>query len=154
MSDVSTPRADDTLAAEFVRAAEFRRALRRFLRQTERTVTRSGLTPQRYQLLLFIKASPAEAATIGDLADAFQLAQSTITELVQRTEDAGLIQRAQSADDGRVVLVSLSDEGERRLLSAFLALRAERDLMAEAFRQVDRRFRAALRGTDRTNGGA
>ncbi len=136
---------DEVLAAEFIRAAEFRRALRRFVRRTEQAVTRYGLTPQRYQLLLFVKASADGEATLSELTDALQLAQSTVTELVQRAEEAGLVSRTQSGVDGRVVLVRLTDEGESRLLEAFVALRNDRDLMADAFQQVDRRFRAVSR---------
>lgn len=113
---------------EFVRVAEFRAALRRFLSQSERIARASGLTPQRYLLLLMIKGAPNgdESSTVTELAGRLQLAQSTVTELVSRAAAAGLISREQSTDDGRVGLLRLTAEGERRLDLAFTGLAAER----------------------------
>ena len=78
---------------------------------------RSGLTPQRHLLLLMIKGAPdgSERSTVTELSERLQLAQSTVTELVRRAEDAGLIEREQSASDGRVAYLRLTKEGERRL---------------------------------------
>jgi multisubunit Na+/H+ antiporter MnhE subunit len=77
---------------EVIRVAEFRSTLRRFLRRSEHAARASGLTPQRHLLLVMIKGAPdgSERATISQLADRLQLAQSTVTELVGRAEEAGL----------------------------------------------------------------
>src|SRR5436190_20950973 len=90
--------------ADVIAVAEFRAALRAFLRRTERIARQSGLTPQRYLLLLMVKGAPdgAERSTVTELAERMQLAQSTVTELVSRAEEAGLIGREQSRDDARV----------------------------------------------------
>ena len=45
-------------ASEVARVANFRAALRAFLRKSERNARQSGLTPQRYLLLLMIKGTP------------------------------------------------------------------------------------------------
>lgn len=120
--------------AEYLRVAEFRSALRRFLRRTERVARESGLTPQRYQLLLMIKGSPEgdERSTVTELAQRLQLAQSTVTELVGRAEDAGLVRREPSTADGRVALLRLTDDGEARLARAFTNLEAERQHLLQA----------------------
>ena len=60
------------------------------------------------------------------------LAQSTVTELVSRAEDADLVQRESSPDDGRVAKLALTEEGERRLKEAFRSLAAERRSLREA----------------------
>lgn len=119
---------DGSPIEEFVRVAEFRSALRRFMSRSERVARASGLTPQRYLLLLMIKGAPGghEQSTVTELADRLQLAQSTVTELVARAADAGLVARAPSSDDGRVGLLRLTEEGERRLSRAFTGLAAER----------------------------
>src|ERR1700741_4209567 len=106
---------------DVIAVAEFRAALRAFLRRTERIARQSGLTPQRYLLLLMIKGAPdgSERSTVTELAERLQLAQSTVTELVSRAEEAGLVAREQSQDDARVAHLRLTDEGERRLLNAF-----------------------------------
>lgn len=113
---------------EYVRVAEFRSALRRFMSQSERVARATGLTPQRYLLLLMIKGAPSgnERSTVTELSDRLQLAQSTVTELVARAADAGLVSREPSADDGRVAYLRLTNEGERRLRNAFTGLSAER----------------------------
>jgi DNA-binding MarR family transcriptional regulator len=113
---------------EYVRVAEFRSALRRFMSQSERVARATGLTPQRYLLLLMIKGAPSgnQRSTVTELSDRLQLAQSTVTELVARAADAGLVSREPSSDDGRVAYLRLTDEGERRLTNAFTGLSAER----------------------------
>jgi len=59
----------DAGAPDYRLLAEFRYDLRCFLRFSEEAARKAGLTPQRYQALLSIKGSPAEAQTIGELAD-------------------------------------------------------------------------------------
>src|SRR5213082_3332449 len=115
-------------AEEAARVAEFRAALRRFLRITERNARAAGLTPQRYLLLLMIKGATdlSEQSTVTELSERLQLAQSTVTELVSRAEETGLVTREQSQTDARVAHLRLTDEGERRLEQSFTALAAER----------------------------
>ena len=94
---------------EVTRVAEFRAALRSFLRKSERAARESGLTPQRHLLLLMIKGAPdgSEQSTVTELSGRLQLAQSTVTELVRRAEEAGLIERRRSTADGRVAHLRL-----------------------------------------------
>lgn len=114
--------------SEVQRAADFRVALRAFLRQTERSAQRAGLTPQRYLLMLLVKGAEdgSSRATISELAKRLHLAQSTVTELVNRAATAGLVRRSASTADARVVYVELTDEGEERFAAAFEALLDER----------------------------
>jgi DNA-binding MarR family transcriptional regulator len=123
---------------EYVRVAEFRSSLRRFLRRSEKVARAAGLTPQRYLLLLMVKGAPDgnEQSTVTELAERLQLAQSTVTELVGRAEEAGLLRREPSGLDGRVAHVRLTDEGERRLAQAFTELEAERDELRDALAQL------------------
>jgi DNA-binding MarR family transcriptional regulator len=122
-----------------VEVAEFREALRRFLRQSERVARQSGLTPQRHLLLLMIKGAPdgSEQSTVTELADRLQLAQSTVTELVSRAEEAGLVERTQSQTDARVAHLRLTPEGERRLERSFTGLVTERAQLRDAFSHLD-----------------
>lgn len=124
--------------ADIIAVAEFRAALRSFLRQSERIARQSGLTPQRYLLLLMIKGSPdgSGQSTVTDLARRLQLAQSTVTELVSRAEETGLVERKQSGRDGRVAYLRLTSEGERRLNLSFTGLDVERQQLREAVDQL------------------
>src|SRR6476619_7239856 len=116
-------------AADAVPVAEFRAALRGFMRTSERNSRAAGLTPRRYLLLLMIKGAPdgSEQSTVTELSERLQLAQSTVTELVGRAERAGLIQRERSEKDLRVAHLRLSPEGERRLALSVLGLEQERN---------------------------
>jgi DNA-binding MarR family transcriptional regulator len=122
------------------RVADFRATLRAFMRKSERNARASGLTPQRYLLLLMIKGAPdgREQSTVTELADRLQLAQSTVTELVRRAEEVGLIARAQSDADARVAHLKVTEEGERRLALAFTSNEQERDELRAAIAQLDR----------------
>ena len=126
-------------ASEVARVADFRAALRAFLRKAERNARKSGLTPQRYLLLLMIKgaADGSEKSTVTELAERLQLAQSTVTELVHRAEETGLIDREQSDSDGRVTHLRLSAEGERRLMQAFTSNEQERQELRTAIAHLD-----------------
>jgi DNA-binding MarR family transcriptional regulator len=120
-------------AAQALRVAAFRSALRSFLRSSERTARANGLTPQRHLLLLMIKGAPdgSESATITELVDRLELAQSTVTELVKRAEKVGLVRRDVSDRDGRVARLRLTAEGERRLGRVIRGQRDERHHLVE-----------------------
>jgi DNA-binding MarR family transcriptional regulator len=69
--------------------------------------------------------------------------QPAMTQLISRLEDAGLVRREASAEDGRVVLVVITDEG-RATLARRRAGRTER--LAGILAQLDPEHRAALVG--------
>lgn len=119
--------------------AAFRSELRSFLRASEQIARVRGLTPQRHLLLLMIKGAPdgSESATVTDLVDRLELAQSSVTELVNRAESAGLVRREISERDGRVVRLHLTLEGERRLAGVFHAHEDERCELVELLRRFE-----------------
>jgi DNA-binding MarR family transcriptional regulator len=123
---------------DVVHAAAFRAALRTFLHDSERIARANGLTPQRYLLLLMIKgaADGSEQSTITELTERMKLAQSTVTELVSRAEETGLIEREQSDVDARIAHLRLTSEGERRLARVFTHLDVEREQLRKAFGEL------------------
>jgi DNA-binding MarR family transcriptional regulator len=112
--------------AEIAEAARLRAALRAFLRQSETVTRKHALSPRQYELLLMIAAARDGHSNVSELVELLRLTQSTVTELVQRAEEAGLVSRRQSADDGRVVHLSLTDEARRRLSAVVAELGPER----------------------------
>ena len=130
---------DRVTAEDAAHVAEFRAALRAFMRTTERNTRAAGLTPQRYMLLLMIKGAPdhSERSTVTELADRLQLAQSTVTELVRRAEETGLLERERSSSDGRIAYLRLSAEGEQRLARSFTTNETERQTLAQAFSHLE-----------------
>ena len=123
---------------DYEAVAESRAALRRFLRISEDAARKHGLTPRRHLLLLMIKGAPGgvQYSTVSELCGRLQLAQSTVTELVQRAEEAGLVQREPAKDDGRVGHLTLTPEGERKLALVHTELRPEREALAHVLRQL------------------
>jgi DNA-binding MarR family transcriptional regulator len=101
---------------DFEALARFRFGIRRYLRFSEETVRRHGITPQQYQLLLAIKGFPGrEWATVGELAERIQLRHHSVVELVNRAQRQGLVSRAAHPGDARAVRVLLTAEGQRVL---------------------------------------
>jgi DNA-binding MarR family transcriptional regulator len=98
---------------DFEALARFRFGIRRYLRFSEETVRRHGLTPQQYQLLLALKGFPdREWATVRELAERLQLRHHSVVELVDRAQGQDLVARAAHPDDARSVRVHLTAEGE------------------------------------------
>jgi DNA-binding MarR family transcriptional regulator len=149
MSQVSTPPgvvAGDALALErIIHLAAFRAALRVFQRRSEKIARRWGLTPQRFLLLLAIKGAPegTERLNLTEAATRLQLSRNSVTELCRRAEDAGLVERRRSSTDQRVVYLSLTDEGERRLRGALLEGEVAREAFATSFADLVASFAAS-----------
>ncbi len=118
-------------------AAEFRAELRRFLRRSEDCSRRFGITPRQHLLLLQIAGAENGTTTVSDLVGSLSLTQSAVTELVQRAEVAGLVERAPSRDDGRVMNLSLTPLGEEKLAAVHDALGAERAQLRRAIDSLD-----------------
>lgn len=102
---------------EYRQAAELRAALRFYARRSEEIARAHGITPRQYHLLLMIKGAPdgSERSTVTEIAERLQLTQSSVTELVTRAQEAGLIERVASERDGRVVFLHLTPMAEDKL---------------------------------------
>lgn len=118
---------------DYMNAAALREALRRFARRTELVTRANGLTPRSYQLLLMLKTGRRKAgrAGLGELEDRLQLGKSTVTELVLRSEDAGLVRRELDRSRRGAISVRLTPSGARRLAKVVAALGDERTRLAE-----------------------
>ncbi len=98
---------------DFERLLEFRVTLRRFQRWSEDQAQAAGLTHVQHQLLVAIKGHPGDKPpTIGDLAGYLLLRPHSTVELADRAQAAGLIERTPDPDDGRMVRVRLTTEGD------------------------------------------
>src|SRR6476659_8156164 len=107
---------DQLTDADYRRLLEFRTGLRRFLHWSEEQAAAVGLTPSQHQLLLAIRGQEARhRPTIGDVAEALLLRHHSAVELVDRAEAAGLVRRRPDGHDQRVVRLSLTALGSRRL---------------------------------------
>lgn len=107
MTDFSTFSKED-----YETLAEFRYALRCFLRFSENAAKLAGLTLQQHQALLFIIGYPGrEQVTISELAERLQIRHHSTVGLVDRLEEQGLVQRIQNQEDRRQVFIRLTEKG-------------------------------------------
>ncbi|HET7743347.1 MAG TPA: helix-turn-helix domain-containing protein [Gaiellaceae bacterium] len=120
------------------RAARIRFALRRFHAGSDRVARRSGLTPRQYLLLLAIQASDGRrrGVTVGELVEKLALADSTVTELLDRAERLGLVVRRTGRGDRRTVEIDSTAEGQRRFAAAFVGMAGERRAIADLARDL------------------
>jgi DNA-binding MarR family transcriptional regulator len=118
------------------RLAELRLTLLRFERASDAIVRRCGLTPRQHLLLLTLEGRHGGVASIGTLADELGLAQSTVTELADRSEAKGIVRRVSSRHDGRVVLVRSTAEGRRLLGLALAELDVAREELGAALDRI------------------
>lgn len=96
--------------------AEFRYQLKKFLHFSDSEAQKFGITPQQHQLLLAIKGFPdRDYATPSELADRLFVTHHACVGLVDRCSQQGFIIRRRNPDDGRSVLIQLTEEGEEIL---------------------------------------
>ena len=85
-------------------------------------------------------ADHSEQSTETELAPRLPLAHSTVTQLLRRAEESGLVERERSSVDGRIAFLRLTPEGERRLARSFTSNEKERQALAGAFASLEGRL--------------
>lgn len=108
-NDAINPDLDD---AEYKAIGDFRRALREFLAFSDDAALQAGVTPQQHQALLAIRAHGGPAPiSIGELASCLMIRNHSAVGLVTRLIERGLVEREESAEDRRRVLLKLAPSG-------------------------------------------
>ncbi len=64
-----------------------------------------------YEILVRLSERPQRQLRMAQLADAMAHSRSRVTHTVKRMENAGLVERADSTEDGRGVVCAMTDEG-------------------------------------------
>lgn len=124
--------------------ADFRRALRAVVASSEGLSKAAGVTAVQYQALLAICAWEGPMA-VRDLADQLMLTHSAAVQTLDRLVAAGLVRRASSGEDRRVVRVEMTPEG-RRLLAGLAERHLDELLRQEAdLKTALKRVRAVVR---------
>src|SRR3954452_17455154 len=138
MEGKESDRDDFFMLERYQHVADLWRHMRQFSRASERAARRHGLTRQRYWLLLMIKgaADGRQVASVAQLTNDLQLAQSSATELIDRAEMANLVRRNAAEHDRRRMEVRLTAEGERRLRAVVEDLAVTRREFADLVAQL------------------
>lgn len=98
--------------SDYETLAEFRYALRHYLRFSKNAVETAGITLQQHQALLCIIGFPGkEQVTISELADRLQIRHHSAVGLVDRLEEQGLVERKPNEEDRRQVFIGLTKKG-------------------------------------------
>jgi DNA-binding MarR family transcriptional regulator len=133
--------------------ADFRYAIRRFLRYSEKQARACGITPQQHLLLLVVRGHPSyPAVSIGEIAERLQLRHHSASLLVERGVQRGLLTRQKDAGDRRRALVALTAEGERKLACITQANRQELKALDDALFRIRGSLRRALRSSAAAGG--
>jgi MarR family transcriptional regulator, organic hydroperoxide resistance regulator len=117
----------------------------------DRAVAPFGLTHAQYVLLAALYAATLEGVRPSqrELADAAGLEPVYVSRLARALEDAGLIERTNSAQDPRAFEINLTPDGEAAAIPAIAAVRQLDDELLERIggphSQQARRFRNTLR---------
>ncbi|MGH3546881.1 MAG: MarR family winged helix-turn-helix transcriptional regulator [Pseudonocardiaceae bacterium] len=93
-----------------------------------------GLTPQQAQLLCRLVPGPVRMA---DLARMLNLEKSSVTGLVDRVENRGLVTRAQDANDRRACQVTLTPLGIKLALHSHSNVMSRLDLLVNGLPSAD-----------------
>lgn len=98
----------------------------------------SNIAPHHFSVLVRLAEAPS---TVGDLAIRERVSAPSMSRTVSALVDRGLVARDDSPDDGRVTLLSLTDDGE----ATVVAERAKRDVwMADRLDRLSARERDVL----------
>jgi len=97
------------------RLAVLRSSLRSYLAWAEDKAREHGLTAAQFQLALAVHVSAGEdGPTMTELADALLLRHHSVVGLVDRAEEAGVVERVRHPEQPSRVHVRLTDEGVAR----------------------------------------
>jgi DNA-binding MarR family transcriptional regulator len=96
--------------------AEFRYEMRRFYQFSENAALSAGTHPRQYQLLLQVAAAPEGTnVTIAYLAERLGLKHNSTVELVDRSENEGLVGRFEDSADRRRTILRVTRKGHQLL---------------------------------------
>ena len=113
--DLGQTTRDDDFEAYVQRISEARFVLRRVSRILDEAARHEGLDPLQHQALIQISGVQDGATPIRQLAERLDVVPAHASRLVKQLDQLGLVQRADSAEDRRVSLVSASDAGVEKL---------------------------------------
>jgi DNA-binding MarR family transcriptional regulator len=85
-----------------------------------------GLTFPRYEALLLLHYSRRGSLPLGKMGDRLQVHRASVTNVIDRLEEQGLVRRVQHETDRRGVLAEITPEGREVARAATERLNAER----------------------------
>ncbi len=108
-----------------------RQANQKFRGAIERALRAQGLTPAQYGALSVLARDPGSSG--ADLARSSNTTPQAMNTVLVTLEREGLIERHPHPTHGRILQVTLTEEGERRLEAAHPAVRGLETAIEEGF---------------------
>jgi DNA-binding MarR family transcriptional regulator len=115
-------------------------------RELRREFAAQGIEPWEFEVLLSLRRAAGQRLSAGALLRGSQVTAGAITNRIARLERQGLVKREVDPSDRRQVLVTLTDEGQRRA-DCILAIHttAEQRLLGQAKPEAIERMSEDLR---------
>ena len=113
------------------------RAAQALQEKVDATLAAAGLSSAKFSALSAL-AEADGPLSLGELASRLSCVKSNMTQLVDRLEAEGLVQRVADATDRRLVLARITDQGLERQAAA-----------ATAMQQLEARFLREIEADDR-----
>src|SRR5260370_40250003 len=97
--------------AAMAAATSIMRAQQIVLARVDEALRELGLTFARYEVLVLLSFSRRGALPLGKMGERLMIHPTSVTNLVDRLELAGLVRRMQHPEDRRTTLAELTGEG-------------------------------------------
>jgi DNA-binding MarR family transcriptional regulator len=98
--------------------------------QVNKVMKAHDLTFARYEVLAWLATDPASSLTLSWISKTLRIPPATVTNLIDRLEDDGLVRRVPHPSDARTTLAEITPRGRR------LANSATRDLNANVYERI------------------
>ena len=98
--------------------------------QVTHVMRRHDLTFARYEVLTWLATDPESALTLSWISKTLRIPPATVTNIIDRLEDDGLVRRVPHPSDARTTLAEITQRGRK------LAMEATRDLNATVYEQI------------------
>lgn len=122
---------------QFVVQSSFRASLAQFLRFSERSAARVGLTHTQYLLLLHLCGYPGRNwATIAELANRLLASHQATVALVQRCQAKGLVSKRRNTMDKRCVEIHITPNARKLVEQVVMLNRGELGRLRNIFRAM------------------
>ncbi len=106
--------AGDSMAA----ATSIMRVQQLLIARYDEALRRHGLTFARYEALVLLTFSRTGRLPLSKIGERLMVHPTSVTNIVQRLEQAGLVERTPNPDDGRGTLAGITAEGRRVVQAA------------------------------------
>ena len=113
--------------------------------QVDTVMRRHDLTFARHQVLAWLAMDPESSLTLSWISKTLRIPPATVTNIIDRLEDEGLVRRVPHPSDARTTLAVITPRGEK------VATEATRDLNETVY-EMHRLVRAETGATGRSVG--